>query len=416
MTIALIILAAISLILTYYLTATLRNAARLQAENARLQERSAHLTAENHRLEEQLGGLAAEQRRDFELMARRIIETESGSLRESQNREIDRLLAPLKQDISRFRERVEECYSHEARERFSLSEKIKDLIEANRSIGRQAEELSTALRGNSKTQGDWGELVLETLLEKSGLRRGEEYEVQLTADEKGRTLRSDTGAGLRPDVVIRYPDRGFMVIDSKVSLSAFTEMVNADTPEEREAASRRHLTSVMKHVQELSDKRYEEYVGSEGRLDFVMMFIPNEGAYSAAMTADPSLWEKAYDRRVVIASPTQLMGALRIVAQMWRHDRQARNAADIARRSGQMYDKLAAFVDDLLKVERALTTAATTLDEAKKKLSTGKGNLLGRAEKLRALGVKVTRQLSVVPEPDDDDEPDEADSATQSLR
>lgn len=377
-----------------------RECVRLKVDNARLLERNDSLTADNRRLANALEKQAAEQESRFELLARRIIESQSETMRVAQTRELGRLLDPLREQIDGFRMRVEQCYSEEARERFSLSERIRELVSTNTAIGRKAEELSLALRGNTKAQGDWGEMVLETLLEKSGLRKGVEFETQQTRDNRGNTLRNADGGMLRPDVVVRYPDRGCMVIDSKVSLTAFTEMANAESPERREDAQRRHLQSVTRHIQELAEKHYEEYVGDGAHLDFVMMFIPNEGAYSAALQSDPALWEKAYDRRIIIASPTQLMGALRIVAQMWRHDRQARNAADIAVRSGQMYDKFAGFVDDLLKVERSLDTASATLAEAKKKLCEGKGNLVRRAEVLRSLGAKASRQLSL--ESDDD--------------
>ncbi len=389
----------------------LENLHKKSEENARKSEKIASLEADVQRLTNQISGMKSdseadneEKRQQFELLARRILDSQASTLRENNNREISALLSPLKSDIERFKTRVEECYSNEARERFSLNEKIKDLIEANQSIGKQAEELSTALRGNSKIQGDWGEMVLESILEKSGLRKGEEFEIQATTDNTGRILRDNEGHLLRPDVIIRYPDNRFVVIDSKVSLTAFTEYVNADDVDSRDLYLKQHLASVMKHISELSDKHYQEYVGNGAKLDFVIMFVPNEGAFSAAVHADPGIWQKAYDKNVIFVSPTLLMGALRLVAQMWRHDRQTRNAIEIASQSGKMYDKFASFVEDLIKVEKGVQSTSSALTEAFKKLRDGRGNLLSRAEKLKNLGVKTSKQIALSAESDDIDD------------
>ncbi len=277
---------------------------------------------------------------------------------------------------------------------FSLQEKIKELIEANAAIGREAKELSTALRGNSKIQGDWGEMVLETILENSGLRKGEEFSVQMQSDETGTALKDESGRGLRPDVVVKYPgqDGGVMVIDSKVSLTAFVDYVNADDPSERDRMGKLHLNSIIKHINELADKRYQDYVGTT-RLDFVMMFIPNEAAYSAALSLDPTLWQKAYDKRVLMVSPTQLIGSLRLIKQLWNQDRQTRNAIEIAEKSGMMYDKFVGFIADMEKIEKSISGAQTAYSEAMKKLRDGRGNLISRAEKLRELGIKSSKRL-----------------------
>lgn len=332
-------------------------------------------------------------RENFELIARRVIAEQSRELTEIQTGHLSTVLTPLKSDLENFKKKVEECYNSEARERFSLDARIKELIETSNSVGRQASELSTALRGNSKMQGDWGEMVLETILEKSGLRKGEEYEVQVTRDESGATLKNENGKMLRPDVIIRYPGQGYVVIDSKVSLTAFTELVNADDESTRAACATRHVSSIMKHVQELAEKNYQDYVGGENRLDFVMMFIPNEGAYSAALQEDPALWQRAYDKRVLLVSPTQLIGALRMVSQMWCHDRQTKNAIAISDEASGMIDKFVGFLTDLENIGKSVESAQKAYEEALKKLSTGRGNLLSKVEKLRQLGVKAKKQL-----------------------
>ena len=328
----------------------------------------------------------------FRVLANEILKNQATEMQTRNAADIGHLLNPLKDDIERFRRDVTNFYSKESAERFSLQEKIKALIEANQTIGKEARELSTALRGNSKIQGDWGELILEQILENSGLRKGEEFEVQMQRDEEGNALQDESGHGLRPDVVVRYPGDKVMVIDSKVSLTAFVDYVNADTQEDRERYGKLHLASVMKHISELSEKKYQDYVGKE-KLDFVMMFVPNEGAYSAALTLDPGLWQKAYDKRVLIVSPTQLVASLKIVAQLWRHDRQTRNAIDIAERSGAMYDKFVGFVQDMEKIEKSINATQTAYTSAMKKLRDGTGSLITRAEKLRELGVKASKRL-----------------------
>ena len=368
--------------------------ARAEVDNLkiRLEEAKAQTEEALKAAEQQQREMLKQNEANFKVLANDIMERHSTTLREQNEQRIGEILKPLKENIDRFRDEVNKCYNSEARERFSLQEKIKDLIEANNNIGREARELATALRGNSKKQGDWGEFVLESILERSGLRKGEEFTVQETTGADGATLRDDEGRLLRPDVVVHYPDGRAMVIDSKVSLTAFTDYVNAEDPERQDAYGKLHLASVVKHINELSDKKYKDYVGRE-RLDFVMMFIPNEGAYSAAMTLDPTLWQKAYDKRVLIVSPTQLIGSLRLISQLWSHDRQTRNAIDIAEKSGQMYDKFVGFVTDMERIEKGLTAARTAYDGAMNKLRDGRGNLITRAENLRKLGVKASKRL-----------------------
>lgn len=372
-------------------------------ENERLEHKS-QIDEASERHAEMLRNSEA----SFKLMATEIMKQQSETLRSQSEQHIGDLLRPLKENIERFRTEVNQCYSAESRERFSLQERIKELIEANNSIGREAKELSSALRGNSKKQGDWGELVLETILENSGLRRNEEFIVQQTTDEDGTTLRDEQGRGLRPDVVVRCPDGKSMVIDSKVSLTAFVDYVNAEDPTEQERLGKLHLSSVMKHITELGDKNYQNYVGKE-KLDFVMMFIPNEAAYSAAMTLDPTLWQKAYDRRVLLVSPTQLIGSLRLISQLWNQDRQTKNAIEIAEKSGQMYDKFAGFVADMEKIEKGLSAAQAAYSSAINKLRDGRGNLMGRAEALRKLGIKVSKRIpgSIAEVESDDNQSDE---------
>lgn len=328
----------------------------------------------------------------FKNLANEILDVNSRQFNARSEEQLVRILNPLKTDIEQFKKAVTDSYSTEARERFSLQEKIKELVELNKNIGREARELTEALKGNSKVQGDWGEMILETILEKSGLKKGLHFNVQQTTDMDGKTLRDENGRSLRPDVVINYPDGRCLVIDSKVSLTAYVGLVNADNTEEAESYGRQHLLSIKQHIKELADKKYQEYVGDK-KTDFVMMFIPNEAAYLTAMNLEPNLWQDAYDRRVLIISPTHLISALRLVEQLWRQDDIKKNVLAIAEESGKMYDKFVGFVDDLQKVSKNIELTRTSMDSAMKKLNNGTGNLVRRAENIRKMGAKTSKSL-----------------------
>ena len=222
----------------------------------------------------------------------------------------------------------------------------------NQAITKEAKELSQALTGNSKVQGDWGEMVLETILKKSGLVKDEHYFVQQTRQEDGSLITNDDNRQLRPDVVVKLPDNKYIVIDSKVSLTAYVSYINADTEEERNAAGKAHIASVRKHLKELEDKKYQDNIGldKDSRLDYVLMFIPNEHAYMTAMALDSKLWMDAYDMRVVIISPAHVLSTLRLIAQLWSRDKQTKNALDIAEQGGRLYDKFVGFVNDMKRI------------------------------------------------------------------
>lgn len=362
-----------------------RDMITIREENSRLQERIRFAEEEKERL-------AKESEMRFQNIANEILANNSRVFKEQNETRLSEILNPLRENIEQFKKTITDSYSAEARERFSLQERIKELIELNQSIGKEAKDLTTALKGNSKVQGDWGEMILENILEKSGLQKDREYTVQQTTDENGNTLRNESGAALRPDVVVNYPGDRYVVIDSKVSLNAYVNYINSESPEEQEAYAKQHLQSVKKHIAELRDRKYQDYIGG-GKTDFVMMFIPNEAAYITAMQLDSNLWQEAYDVRVLLVSPTQLISALRLVAQLWSHDRQTRNAIEIANAGGRMYDKFVGFVDDMRKIEKTINQTHDAFNSAMTKLSEGKGNLVSHAEKMRILGAKATKAL-----------------------
>lgn len=328
----------------------------------------------------------------FKTLASEILGNTQRTFKEQNESRMEEILKPLRDNIDQFRRSIDEKYTREAQERFSLKEKIEELKMLNDSISREARELTTALRSNSKAQGDWGEMILENLLEKSGLEKGREFTVQDMRDASGNTLRDEAGHALRPDVVVHYPDKRCVVIDSKVSLTDYVNYCNCDDQDDRMRHGRNHIASIRRHITELSQKSYQDYVGEE-KLDFVMMFIPHESAYIAAMQLEPNLWQEAYDRRVLIISPTHLISVLKLISQLWSHDRQTRNAIEIATESGKMYDKFVAFIDDMQRIDKAIAASKDAYDKAMNKLSDGSGNLVNRAIKLRKLGAKAAKTL-----------------------
>lgn len=350
----------------------------LRVENSRLNERIRYTEEEKERL-------TTESEIRFKNLANEILTHNTIAFKEQNESRLAEILTPLKENIEQFKKTITESYSNEARERYSLQERIKELIELNQSIGKEAKDLAIALKGNNKTQGNWGEMILENILTQSGLEKGREFVVQ-------ETTYNDEGKRLIADVVINYPDGRKIVIDSKVSLTAYVDLVNSESVKEQEALKKRHIASIRNHINELKTKNYQDYLGAE-KAEFVMMFIPNESAYICAMQYDHRIWQEAYSNRVLIISPTHLISVLKLIEQVWRHDRQTRNAIEIATESGKMYDKLVGFIEDLQQIEKSLNGAKNSYDNAIKKLSTGNGNLIGKAEKLKNMGAKASKSL-----------------------
>ena len=370
-----------------------------RGESASLREENTSLRTENARLDEQLRqqaeerkNLRAESEMVFREIATTIFDEKSKVMSENNRTQLGDILSPFKSDLENLKKTINDCYIGEMSEVKSLKEQVKDLTDLNNTIGREAKELTMALKGNSKVQGDWGEMLLKQLLEKSGLEEGVNYVLQATEDEDGDKIKGENGGQLRPDAIFYLPEGKNLIIDSKVSLTAYTDYINASV-EEQSAKLALHLRSVKSHIDELARKEYPKYVKNSA--DFVMMFVPNEGAYLAALNADKDLWANAYDRHVVIISPTHLISVLKLMYQLWMRDKQTKNALKIADETGKLYDKFVGFVSDLEEVGKHLDKAGAVYEEAHKKLSSGKGNLLSRVEGIKELGVKTAKRLKI---------------------
>ena len=341
--------------------------------------------------EQQNEALRQEMILQFNVLASDVLKRNSESLKEANSEQIDALLRPLKENIESFKKTISEGYVKETSSRKLLEVQIERLVKLNETIGEEARNLTSALKGNSKVQGDWGEMILETLLENAGLERGINFETQLTRDSGGNVLKNDEGKLLRPDVLIKLPDNHSIIVDSKVSLTAFVDYCNAEDENVRIVAGKKHLQSVYAHIDELYAKMYQNNL--KGAADYVMMFIPNESAYIAAVQLDINLWKYAYERGVIIVSPTHLFSVMSIVSQLWRQDKQNRNAMLIAERGGKLYDKLVLFMESFEKVGKSIDDAMTSYNKSFNQLRTGKGNVLRQAEDMKALGAKASKSL-----------------------
>jgi DNA recombination protein RmuC len=322
---------------------------------------------------------------EFENLANRILEEKSKTFTEKNKENLDAILGPLRERIKDFEEKVERNYGEEKKEKAALGEQIKHLMELNHKISEEANNLASALKGDTKKQGNWGEMILERILESSGLVKDNEYFTQYSTTDHDGTI-------LRPDVIIKLPDDKFIIIDSKVSLVAYDRYVNSEDADEQSRQLKAHIESVKMHVKLLSDKAYQNAKGMQTP-DFVLMFMPIESSFSQAVKADNELFNFAWERKVVIVSPSTLLATLRTISAIWKQERQTRNAIIIAQKSGQLYDKFVGFAEDMNKIERHLGQTQSAFGEAKKKLSEGAGNLVRRSEELRKLGARTSKAI-----------------------
>jgi len=340
------------------------------------------------KLEEQKSEISNLQDRfriEFKNLANEILEEKSKKFTEQNRSNLDQLLKPLGEKIRDFEKKVGEVYDKEAQQRFSLKEEVKRLAELNLKISADAENLTRALKGDSKSQGNWGEMILESILERSGLAKDREYIVQ-------PSFQGDDGRRMQPDIVVSYPGNRSVIIDAKVSLTAYERLVDASSPDLREKYLKEHLNSIRNHVSELSNKNYLDIYQVQS-LDFIMLFLPVEPAYMVAIKEDPEIWNYAYDRRILLISPTNLLAALKMIASLWRQEYQNKNALEIARQSGDLLDKFYALLSDLNDLGNRLKLTQKSYDDAINKLSEGKGNLIRRAQRIQELGAKTKKNL-----------------------
>ncbi|MCP2039162.1 DNA recombination protein RmuC [Chryseobacterium sp. HSC-36S06] len=363
----------------------------LTTENQKIFARNAELSAINSSLQQSLKTKRAEieqiqetAKTEFKNLANEILEEKSRKFTESNKENLDQLLKPLGENLETFKKRVNEVYENEARERFSLNSTIKLMMEQTSKVSQEANNLAAALKGQTKTQGDWGEMILERILEDSGLTKDREYFSQYT-------IKNEHGENQRPDFVLKLPGNQLVIIDSKVSLNAYERMVSAQNEEDRKQNLMLHVAALKKHIDTLSQKKYDDLKDS---LDFTIMFIPVEPAFLAAVHFDSQLWNYAYHKHIILLSPTNLIAYLKLISDVWKRADQNTNALEIAERGGKLYDKFVSFVENLEKVGKNIDQARNSYNDAYKQLATGNDNLVAQTQKLKQLGAKNRKKLS----------------------
>ncbi|MBN2669100.1 MAG: DNA recombination protein RmuC [Bacteroidales bacterium] len=364
----------------------------IHEKNELLNKENASLVAENKnfklRIEEQkieLENLNKKLTTEFENIANRLLTQSGEKLQKQGSEQIDTILKPFKDRLIELKTQISDTYEKDTQQRIRLHEQVKQLVELNNQISHDAKNLTNALKSNSKVQGDWGEEVLENILQNSGLRKGYEYDLQ-------SSFTDNTGKIMRPDMVVHYPDQRDIIIDSKVSLTDYERYISAETIEEQATHLKAHLNSIKQHIKELSEKNYQD-IYEIASLDFVMMFIPIEGAYYLAMEQDRALWQYAYEKKILLINPTNLIAALKMISNLWQQDFQNKNVMEIARQSGNLYDAFVMLLDDISKLDKKFSETTALFEGVQKRISTGKGNLISRVEKLKALGAKTKKDL-----------------------
>lgn len=348
-----------------------------------------NLVSLNQKLHEQDDNLRKtkeEFTKEFENLANRIFEEKSKRITEQNRDQLDLIIKPLKEKLGDFEQKVEKVYNDENKERINLKVEITKLFEMNNKLSAEANNLASALKGSNKQQGNWGEMILEKILERSGLQSGIEFQLQFS-DE------NDAGSRIQPDVVVNLPEGKHLIIDSKVSLIAYTAYVAAENDIDKAQTLKGHVDSIRSHIKLLSEKNYPS-AKKLNTPDFVLLFMPIEGAFSVAMQQDSELYNFAWDRNIVLVSPTTLLATLRTIASIWKQEKRTRNAEAIAEEGGKLYDKFVGLVEDLLKVGNGLRKSQEDYSDAMKKLSEGTGNLVSRVENMKKLGAKTSKAIN----------------------
>lgn len=366
--------------------ATIESLTPLNAENATLREQIRIINEEKTKLQQ-------ESEARFKLLANEIFDDKTKRFKELNENRLTEILNPLKEQILKFEGALQLNVKNDIKDREALREHLRMLMELNQTISKEAQELTQALKGNSKVQGDWGETILKTILESCGLQEGVAFTLQQTKDDKGNTLKDSEGRNVRPDAVVKFPGNKSIIIDSKVSLKNYVDFCSATNDVERKEHLKKHLSSIKDHIDALKGFKYQNVI--ENSADFIMMFVPNEGAYITAMQADNNLWKYAYDNHVVIISPTHLISVLKLVDQLWQHDKQTKNAVLIAEETGKLYDKFANFIKDMQDIDNSIKASRNAYDKAMNKLTTGTGNIVKRIQDIKALGAKTSKTLAI---------------------
>ncbi len=363
----------------------------LQVKNAVMQQDNLHLEEKISFQKKEWEQMGKKFTNEFELLANSIFEEKSRKFSLQNKENIQQLLHPLGKELESFRNKVQETYDKESKERFSLESRVKELAALNQLISEEARNLTNALKGNSKIRGNWGEAILETILQNSGLERNRHYVVQeFLKDDSGGYLLGPDGKKMQPDLTINYPDNRKVIIDSKVSLLSYELFCSSEQESDQARALKDHVRAIRTHIDQLSSKQYETYAKV---LDFVIMFVPVEAAYITAVQADPNLWEYAYKKRILMISSSNLIAALKMIKDLWVRDDQTKHALEIANRGGMLYDKFVSFLGTLEDMGKYLDRSSEAYNQAMKQLHTGNGNLIGQVEKLRKLGVAAKSQI-----------------------
>jgi len=361
---------------------------QLAQANQQLESVKSYYQSQQEKLQEQkieVEQIRKQFQQEFENVAEKLLKEKSKEFLDVNRNNLDMILNPLKENLKAFEDKVEKVYNMEAAERNTLKGVITQLMDLNKQISDEAQNLTKALKGDNKKQGNWGEVILERVLERSGLVRDQEYRVQAA-------MQTTDGTRYQPDVIIDLPDDKHLVIDSKVSLIAYERLVNADTEEDRKLFAKAHIESIRNHIGGLSSKKYHDLYKINSP-DFVLLFVPIESSFSIAVQLDGELFNYAWDKKVVIVSPSTLLATLRTIASMWKQERQNRNVLEIARLSGDMYDKFVGFLGDMDSIGRNINQTQSAYNTALNKLSEGRGNLTTTAEKIKKLGAKADKQI-----------------------
>ena len=340
---------------------------------------------------EELNNIGQKFQAEFRNLAQTLLDEKAKKFTEVNEQNMSAILTPLKTQLVDFKQKVEDTYDKESKERFSLGKEVERLISMTQQVSLEANNLTSALKGNNKMQGNWGEMILESILENTGLTKNREYFLQeFIRDNAGNVIKDENGKGLQPDVIIVYPDQRKVIIDSKVSLIAWDESVAQADITEQKRLLLEHIKSIRQHIDGLSKKNYPRYASA---LDYVLLFIPIEPAFLEALKTDVQLWKYAYDKNILLVSPTNLFAVLKIVADLWKVEQQNRNAIEIANKAGSLYDKFAGFIDNFELIGKRLTEAGTIYDNAHKQLTSGRGNITGKVEELKKMGANAQKQL-----------------------